>query len=179
MGLGVRVDMPLPSFVQHLSVLEHSRLVKSPKCGRVRTYEIAPERFNVVEDCLTARRQSGLALRDSLQLVPQRGDDCADTGPEGGANQRAIDAQAAFVAAGVAVAGNDRFTPNNDGGPGEKSKNAAAQRTNTRADQHAMAVGLCFSERSRRGRRDDALPGLDRRRTSYRHGHGRRPAAEE
>jgi DNA-binding transcriptional ArsR family regulator len=50
-------DMQLPSFVQHLSVLEESRLVKSKKRGRVRTYEIAPERFKVVEDWLTARRR--------------------------------------------------------------------------------------------------------------------------
>jgi DNA-binding transcriptional ArsR family regulator len=49
-------DMKLPSFVQHLSVLEQSRLVKSKKRGRVRTYEIAPERFKVAEDWLTARR---------------------------------------------------------------------------------------------------------------------------
>jgi DNA-binding transcriptional ArsR family regulator len=50
-------DMKLPSFVQHLSVLEESRLVKSKKRGRVRTYEIVPERFKVAEDWLTARRQ--------------------------------------------------------------------------------------------------------------------------
>ena len=49
--------MKLPSFVQHLSVLEQRRLVKSKKRGRVRTYEIAPERFKVAEDWLTARRQ--------------------------------------------------------------------------------------------------------------------------
>ena len=49
--------MQLPSFVQHLSVLEQSRLVTSQKRGRVRTYEIAPERFKVVDDWLTARRQ--------------------------------------------------------------------------------------------------------------------------
>jgi DNA-binding transcriptional ArsR family regulator len=50
-------EMKLPSFVQHLSVLEQSRLVNSKKRGRVRTYEIAPERFKVAEDWLTARRQ--------------------------------------------------------------------------------------------------------------------------
>ena len=55
--LAAPFDMQLPSFVQHLSVLEQSRLVKSRKRGRVRTYEIAPERFRVVEDWLTARRQ--------------------------------------------------------------------------------------------------------------------------
>jgi DNA-binding transcriptional ArsR family regulator len=55
--LAAPFDMQLPSFVQHLSVLEQSRLVKSKKRGRVRTYEIAPERFTVVEHWLTARRQ--------------------------------------------------------------------------------------------------------------------------
>jgi DNA-binding transcriptional ArsR family regulator len=50
-------DMQLPSFVQHLAVLEQSRLVKSKKRGRVRTYEIALERFKVVEDWVDARRQ--------------------------------------------------------------------------------------------------------------------------
>lgn len=55
--LAATFDMQLPSFVQHLSVLERSRLVKSKKHGRVRTYEIAPERFRVVEDWLTARRR--------------------------------------------------------------------------------------------------------------------------
>ncbi|HEX6576093.1 MAG TPA: transcriptional regulator, partial [Gemmatimonadaceae bacterium] len=50
-------DMKLPSFVQHLSVLEETRLVKSRKRGRVRTYEIAPERFQVAENWLSARRE--------------------------------------------------------------------------------------------------------------------------
>ena len=56
--LAAPFDMKLPSFVQHLSVLERSRLVKSKKRGRVRTYEIAPERLRVAEDWLTARRQA-------------------------------------------------------------------------------------------------------------------------
>jgi DNA-binding transcriptional ArsR family regulator len=55
--LAAPFDMKLPSFVQHLSVLERSRLVTSKKRGRVRTYEIVPERFKVAEDWLTARRQ--------------------------------------------------------------------------------------------------------------------------
>jgi DNA-binding transcriptional ArsR family regulator len=55
--LAARFDMKLPSFVQHLAVLEQSRLVKSKKRGRVRTYEIAPERFKVAENWLTQRRQ--------------------------------------------------------------------------------------------------------------------------
>jgi DNA-binding transcriptional ArsR family regulator len=56
--LAAPFDMKLPSFVQHLSVLEQSRLVKSKKRGRVRTYEIAPERFKLAEDWLSERRQS-------------------------------------------------------------------------------------------------------------------------
>src|SRR6476469_5995443 len=64
--LAARFDMQLPSFVQHLSVLEQSRLVKSKKRGRVRTYEIAPERFKVVEDWLSARRELWEARLDQF-----------------------------------------------------------------------------------------------------------------
>jgi DNA-binding transcriptional ArsR family regulator len=62
--LAAPFDMQLPSFVQHLSVLERSRLVKSKKRGRVRTYEIAPRRFKVAEDWLTARRREWEARLD-------------------------------------------------------------------------------------------------------------------
>ncbi len=55
--LAAPFDMKLPSFVQHLSVLEQSRLVKSTKQGRVRTYEIAPARFKIAEGWLAERRQ--------------------------------------------------------------------------------------------------------------------------
>jgi DNA-binding transcriptional ArsR family regulator len=55
--LAAPFDMKLPSFVQHLSVLERSRLVKSKKQGRVRTYEIAPERFKVAEGWLAEQRR--------------------------------------------------------------------------------------------------------------------------
>jgi DNA-binding transcriptional ArsR family regulator len=70
--LAAPFDMKLPSFVQHLSVLEQSRLVKSKKRGRVRTYEIAPQRFKVAEDWLTARRQLWEARLDQFdQYVKQ------------------------------------------------------------------------------------------------------------
>ena len=62
--LAAPFDMQLPSFVQHLSVLERSRLVKSKKHGRVRTYEIAPERFKVVDGWLAERRRSWEARFD-------------------------------------------------------------------------------------------------------------------
>jgi DNA-binding transcriptional ArsR family regulator len=67
--LAAPFDMQLPSFVQHLSVLEKSRLVRSKKRGRVRTYEIAPERFTVVEGWLTARRQLWEARLDRFDHV--------------------------------------------------------------------------------------------------------------
>src|SRR5436190_574169 len=70
--LAAPFDMQLPSFVQHLAVLEESRLVRSTKHGRVRTYEIAPERFTVAEDWLTARRRSWEARLDRFdQYVTQ------------------------------------------------------------------------------------------------------------
>src|SRR4026209_389299 len=70
--LAAPFDMQLPSFVQHLGVLEQSRLVKSKKRGRVRTYEIAPERLKVVEDWLTARRELWEARLDRFdQYVKQ------------------------------------------------------------------------------------------------------------
>ena len=64
--LAAPFDMKLPSFVQHLSVLEQSRLVKSKKRGRIRTYELAPERFKVVEDWLSERRRLWEARLDQF-----------------------------------------------------------------------------------------------------------------
>jgi len=48
--------MALPSFVAHLRVLEGAGLVRSKKQGRVRTYELAPERLRVAEDWLGRQR---------------------------------------------------------------------------------------------------------------------------
>lgn len=62
--LAAPFDMKLPSFVQHLAVLERSRLVTSNKRGRVRTYEIAPERFEVLDEWLNAQRRSWEARLD-------------------------------------------------------------------------------------------------------------------
>ena len=78
--LAAPFDMKLPSFVQHLSVLEQSRLVKSKKRGRVRTYEIAPKRFKVAEDWLTTRRQLWEARLDQFdQYVKQLKDQESDS----------------------------------------------------------------------------------------------------
>jgi DNA-binding transcriptional ArsR family regulator len=50
-------DMKLPSFVQHLSILEQSHLVKSNKNGRVRVFELCPLRLKVAEDWLVQQRR--------------------------------------------------------------------------------------------------------------------------
>lgn len=48
--------MALPSFVQHLRVLEACGLVRSRKAGRVRTYRLEPERLRQAEDWLARQR---------------------------------------------------------------------------------------------------------------------------
>jgi DNA-binding transcriptional ArsR family regulator len=48
--------MALPSFTQHLSVLEASGLVTSSKAGRVRTYRLAPRRLAAAHTWLGAQR---------------------------------------------------------------------------------------------------------------------------
>jgi len=50
-------DMALPSFVEHLKVLEESGLVRSRKTGRVRTYQLVPRRLKLAEDWLTRQRR--------------------------------------------------------------------------------------------------------------------------
>lgn len=55
--LAAPFEMTLPSFVAHLSVLEQSGLVRSRKAGRVRTFELAPKRLQVVEHWLAKRRE--------------------------------------------------------------------------------------------------------------------------
>lgn len=49
-------DMALPSFLQHLQVLERSGLVRSRKAGRVRTYRLAPEPLKAAESWLGKQR---------------------------------------------------------------------------------------------------------------------------
>ncbi len=48
--------MALPSFVEHLKVLETSGLVRSHKTGRVRTYELAAGQLKLAEDWLSRQR---------------------------------------------------------------------------------------------------------------------------
>jgi DNA-binding transcriptional ArsR family regulator len=49
-------DMALPSFVEHLRVLEGCGLVRSEKTGRVRTYRLSPEPLTLAENWLAEQR---------------------------------------------------------------------------------------------------------------------------
>lgn len=49
-------DMALPSFMQHLRVLEKSNLVRSHKVGRARTYELHTESLEMVQSWLEKRK---------------------------------------------------------------------------------------------------------------------------
>ena len=49
--------MALPSFIQHLDVLESVGLVASRKEGRVRTYRLTPRPLQAAEDWMTAQRK--------------------------------------------------------------------------------------------------------------------------
>jgi len=49
-------DMALPSFVEHLRVLEDCGLVRSKKAGRVRTYGLVPKRLKLAEHWLSQQR---------------------------------------------------------------------------------------------------------------------------
>jgi DNA-binding transcriptional ArsR family regulator len=49
-------SMSLPSFLQHLDVLEDCGLVKSRKTGRVRTYKLTPRPLKIAESWLEKER---------------------------------------------------------------------------------------------------------------------------
>lgn len=50
-------EMALPSFLQHLRILEECGLVHSTKTGRVRTYQLASKRLRLAENWLARQRQ--------------------------------------------------------------------------------------------------------------------------
>ena len=54
--LAAPYGMALPSFVQHMGILEECGLVQSRKKGRVRTYEIVPRRLKLAEDWMARQR---------------------------------------------------------------------------------------------------------------------------
>jgi len=59
-------EMKLPSFVQHLAILEQSHIVTSIKKGRVRVFAISPQRLKVAEDWLAEQRRFWETRLDQL-----------------------------------------------------------------------------------------------------------------
>ncbi|MFX3675497.1 MAG: ArsR/SmtB family transcription factor [bacterium] len=59
-------DMALPSFTQHLSVLEGSGLIESKKDGRVRFIYLVPNRIEKVEGWLEKQRNMWEKRFDSM-----------------------------------------------------------------------------------------------------------------
>jgi len=59
-------DMALPSFSQHLDVLEDCGLVRSSKEGRVRTYQLAPQPLKAAEGWLAKQRTLWTKRLDQL-----------------------------------------------------------------------------------------------------------------
>jgi DNA-binding transcriptional ArsR family regulator len=49
-------DMALPSFTQHLAVLESCGLVRSRKTGRVRTFQLVPQPLEAAESWMAEQR---------------------------------------------------------------------------------------------------------------------------
>lgn len=64
--LAAPFDMALPSFLQHLRVLEDSGLVRSKKAGRVRTCEIKPRQLATAETWIARQRAVWEARFDRL-----------------------------------------------------------------------------------------------------------------
>ena len=59
--------MALPSFAQHLSVLEECGVVQSRKDGRVRRYRLVPQPLAVAEDWMVAQRAIWEQRLDQLE----------------------------------------------------------------------------------------------------------------
>ena len=55
--LAMPFDMALPSFTQHLGVLEGAGLVASAKTGRVRIYRLAPTALQLADGWLAEQRR--------------------------------------------------------------------------------------------------------------------------
>jgi DNA-binding transcriptional ArsR family regulator len=60
--------MALPSFSQHLDVLERSGLVRSRKTGRVRTYRLAPQPLKIAEHWMERQGEVWKRRLDQLDV---------------------------------------------------------------------------------------------------------------
>jgi DNA-binding transcriptional ArsR family regulator len=64
-------DMALPSFTQHLGVLERAGLVTSSKAGRVRTYQLDPDTLALAGGWLADQRRLWESRLDQLDTFLQ------------------------------------------------------------------------------------------------------------
>jgi len=64
--LAAEFTMALPSFLQHLGVLEEAQLVRSKKAGRTRTYTLTPEPLRAAERWMADQRALWEARLDQL-----------------------------------------------------------------------------------------------------------------
>jgi DNA-binding transcriptional ArsR family regulator len=65
--LAREAPMTLPSFMKHVRMLESNDLIRTAKSGRVRTCELNPERFALVEDWLAEQRRIWADRTDRLE----------------------------------------------------------------------------------------------------------------
>jgi DNA-binding transcriptional ArsR family regulator len=68
-------DMALPSFTQHLRVLEDCGLIASEKRGRSRWCRLVPERFVEAADWMEAERQRWSERLDRLEAYLDKKDE--------------------------------------------------------------------------------------------------------
>jgi DNA-binding transcriptional ArsR family regulator len=62
-------EMAMPSFLQHLQILEEAGLVRSVKNGRVRSYELNPPSLLLADNWLDRQRKNWTTRLDQLDQV--------------------------------------------------------------------------------------------------------------
>jgi len=62
-------EMAMPTFLQHLQILEEAGLVRSTKIGRVRSYELNPPSLLLADNWLDRQRKSWNIRLDQLDQV--------------------------------------------------------------------------------------------------------------
>jgi len=67
--LAAPFDMALPSFLQHLQVMEEAGVIRSQKTGRVRTFELEPPKILLAETWLDVQRICWETRLDQLDLL--------------------------------------------------------------------------------------------------------------
>lgn len=65
-------DMAMPSFLQHIRVLERSGLIRTRKEGRTRHCEFAPEQLSQAQDWLGEQRKIWEARLDRLEAYIEK-----------------------------------------------------------------------------------------------------------